>query len=329
MRPIDLPENLCEPPGLMPVYSSSTPIRSEQTERNFESRSKIKPQNYDGSEDFDEYLTQFKLIAELNGWSYRTKSLYLASCLVGNARTSLNELSEEKRKHFKNIVRALENRFGSVNRAEVFRSKLQSRVKTKDETIPELAQSIRKLTRKAYPTASSDTINVLALDYFIDALPDSDIRLRLREVGPKTIMEAESIAVRLDAHRIADKSRGRQSLKLIDTVTNRNEVTEKMMLDQMCNVLNELTNEVKGLHNQRNQIPTGQGENAQNGNSNRQGQFHQNQNKRKFYKKNQGYQNQNRTNSNNQNNGQGFRHQNEKKQENNQRSNLGTASRQN
>jgi hypothetical protein len=37
--------------------------------------------------------------------------------------------------------------------------------------LPELAQSIKKLTHKAYPSASSNVIETLAMDYFIDAIP--------------------------------------------------------------------------------------------------------------------------------------------------------------
>jgi O-succinylbenzoate synthase len=58
---------------------------------------------------------------------------------------------------------------------------------------------MKKLTCRAFP-GIRDT---LALDYFIDAIPESEIRLRLREVGPKTINEAENIAVRLEALRMA------------------------------------------------------------------------------------------------------------------------------
>jgi hypothetical protein len=132
----------------------------------------------------------------------------LASSIVGGARAILCELDIEKRRDFDSIVSALQNRYGSIYKAEIFRSRLQSRILGRNETIPELAQSVKKLTRKAYPSASSEVVDLLALDYFVDALPDTDIRLRLREVGPKTISEAERIAVRLDAHKEADKSRG-------------------------------------------------------------------------------------------------------------------------
>ena len=55
----------------------------------------------------------------------------------------------------------------------------------------------------------SNFTKVLALDHFNDALSESEVRLRLREVGPKTLPEAEKIAVRMEAHQIADKQRTR------------------------------------------------------------------------------------------------------------------------
>ena len=42
---------------------------------------KMKPQNFNGTTDFDEFLSQIEVTCEINGWQYREKSLYLASCL--------------------------------------------------------------------------------------------------------------------------------------------------------------------------------------------------------------------------------------------------------
>ena len=91
----------------------------------------------------------------------------------------------------------------------MFRAQLKSRVKGKTESISELSQAIKKLSRQSYPNASLDVIEALALDHFIDALTESDIRLRIREVGPKSLTEAEAMAIRLEAHRIADRQRTR------------------------------------------------------------------------------------------------------------------------
>lgn len=103
------------------------------------------------------------------------------------------------------LVQKLTARFGCENPAEVFKAKLKSRVKGKSESIPKLAQSVQKLVWHSYPNADVDITEVLALDHFFDALSETEIRLRLTEVGPKTLSEGESIAESMEAHRIADK----------------------------------------------------------------------------------------------------------------------------
>ena len=57
---------------------------------------KLKPQNFTGSDDdFEDFLTQFEITSEINGWDYKSKSLYLANYLTGVARALLNELTAE------------------------------------------------------------------------------------------------------------------------------------------------------------------------------------------------------------------------------------------
>lgn len=68
-------------------------------------------------------------------------------------------------------------------------------MKSRDESIPEHGQAIRKMTLQAYPNVDSNLRNVLALDHFIDALPDPDIRYRVRESRPKNITDAKNLAV--------------------------------------------------------------------------------------------------------------------------------------
>ncbi|CAC5425833.1 unnamed protein product [Mytilus coruscus] len=169
-------------------------------------KSKMKLQKYDGKEDLEEYLTHFELISERNNWGYKSRSLYLA--------------------------------------AEVFRSELQTRVKGRNESIPELAQSIKKLTRKAYPSDNLDVTKTLALDYFIDAIPFKEIRIRLSEVSPKTVAEAENVAVRLDAVHIADRSRN-CNVKTVGVETATNDLSTK--IDEVIKKTDRVSNEVETL----------------------------------------------------------------------------------
>ena len=188
----------------------------------------MKPQYYDGSDDWEEYITQFDILSDINNWSYGSKSLYLAGSLKGPARAILNELSSSERRDFDKLVRALSNRFCTSNRAEMFRARLQSKTRNKDESIPELAQMIRKLTCQVYPNASSNLLDVLALDHFIDALTDADMRFRLREARPKNIAEAEIITVRIETHKLAGKQRGKVFVRSVDTSQFSEETSNKL-----------------------------------------------------------------------------------------------------
>jgi hypothetical protein len=113
----------------------------------------------------------------------------------------------------------MNRRFGSLGRAELFRAQLKNRIKGNHESISELAQSIKKLTRLAYPTTDQSMLNILSVDQFIDALPDPGLRLRLREANPRDINEAEILAIRLETHRMADAQRS-SSLQLMNPYEN-------------------------------------------------------------------------------------------------------------
>ena len=238
----------------LPGTTSNTETSTSTSNTGAENSIKLKPQNFAGTnDDFEDFLTQFEITAEINGWSYRSKSLYLANCLTGAARALLNELSETQRRDFRCLVQKLKERFGSENRAEVFRSQLKARSKGKGETTAELAQAIRKLTRQAYPQVSLDMVEVLSIDHFIEALPESEIRLRLREVGPTTLAEAERIAVRMDAHRQADKQRNRFVGKVEQSEQNKSfqEQSTAQQMEAISKRMDSLSKSVQNLTNQQ------------------------------------------------------------------------------
>ena len=112
---------------------------------------KLIPQTFNGT-DFDDFISQYEITCEINGRQYKEKkSLYLANCLTGEARSLLNELDYEGKRDYNTLVEKLRNRFGSMNKSEIYRTQMKSRTRNKGKTIPELAQAIKKLVRQAYP----------------------------------------------------------------------------------------------------------------------------------------------------------------------------------
>ena len=115
----------------------------------------------------------------------------------GNARSVLNEEHEDQMRDVHSLVKVLNMRYGSVERSEMYRAQLKNI--TKKEV--NLCQ-IKKLIKRAYPSANQSLLNVLALDHFVDALPDPDTRLRLGESRVRDVGEAEMMAIRLETYKM-------------------------------------------------------------------------------------------------------------------------------
>ena len=134
-----------------------------------------KPATYDGKTTWDAYRAQFELLAGLNHWNDEQKATVLAVNLRGPAATVLTNLPSEDRQNFEVLTAALESRFGSAHQSELNRAQLRARMRHREKTLPELAEDVDRLTRLAYPDATTAVLQVLARDQFIDSLPDEEI----------------------------------------------------------------------------------------------------------------------------------------------------------
>ena len=117
----------------------------------------------------------------------------------------LTNLPEKQRGDFTALATALKNRLGNNHQTELNRAHLRSRMKKREESLPELAEDVERLTRLAYPEAAETMIVVLAKDQFIDALPDEYMRLRIRQIRPPTLQQALETALELESYSMASK----------------------------------------------------------------------------------------------------------------------------
>jgi len=72
---------------------------------------KLKPDNYDGSVPLHEFITQFNFVARANAWADSAKTIALATCLRGKARSVLDGIFEIENLRFE-LISKLELRFG-------------------------------------------------------------------------------------------------------------------------------------------------------------------------------------------------------------------------
>jgi len=177
--------------------------------RRFPEKPLISSAPFDGKSAWDDYRVQFELIADLNGWDEATKAIYLAASLQGSAQAILADLDDYARRNYRALTEALSTRFGNEGQTQLFRTQLKHRARGKDESLPELAQAIRRLVRQAYPNASLAIQDVLVKDHFIDAITDSEMRWHVVHSRPGTVQEALNIATELEAFQVSERQRNR------------------------------------------------------------------------------------------------------------------------
>lgn len=172
--------------GPTPLLSSSPCVRR-------------KPAEFDGRVAWEAYLAQFELLATAQGWDDDERALQLVSCLRGPAVEVLGHLTPGQRVVYPSVVEALRRKYGQHQQVEVYRAKLKKRVRNHGEPLPQLAQELETLVRKAYPTAPEDMVVVLARDHFVDALQHQQLQIYVKQAHPRDLQEALARAVELEA----------------------------------------------------------------------------------------------------------------------------------
>ena len=167
----------------------------------------VQPDRFDESVGWQDYITHFELCAEINEWSDVKKATHLAVSLQGPALELLSDMPRDMQHSYLQLAQNLSARFGLQGRTDLFRTQLKSCVRRSGESLPELSQAITRLVLRAYPQATVELRDLMTMDYFIDALQDGDIRLRLKQGKPTSITKAVNMAIELEAFQLAEKNR--------------------------------------------------------------------------------------------------------------------------
>lgn len=158
-----------------------------------------KPHEYDGKTSWSDYLIHFETVANLNNWSGRIKAMKLIACMQDNALSTIGDINTSCPPSFEELVNILTKRFEPKNQMELYRNQMDARIRKKGETLPELAQDIKRLVRLAYPHADQETRDSLAFRSFRDALNDKDLALAVCQGNIETIEEALNVTLKYEA----------------------------------------------------------------------------------------------------------------------------------
>lgn len=124
----------------------------------------MKPQTYNGDEDWEAYLSHFEVCAELGRWSHQDKALCLAACLRGNAQVYYMTLKPAEKNSYHVLTMKLGQRFGNTRQQPMWISRLEARTRKPNESIAELGDDLRRLAQRAYSNMNHKAREMLALN---------------------------------------------------------------------------------------------------------------------------------------------------------------------
>ncbi|ESN94735.1 hypothetical protein HELRODRAFT_180063 [Helobdella robusta] len=166
----------------------------------------LKVPAFDGEMSWNVYKNQFEAAATSNCWNGKERSTALILALRGSAAEVLQTIPAENHFNYEALVSALDLRYGEEHMKQIYRSQLRNRTQRSGESIQQLAQDIERLTLLSYPTSDPEHRDETALDTFIKALRDSELKQSLLLSDKRKLKDAVAHSLTFESAKQASKS---------------------------------------------------------------------------------------------------------------------------
>ena len=181
----------------------------------------MKPEPYNGKEDWEEYISHFQLCAKLGRWTELDKMLALAASLRGPARTFYISLTAEEKGSYRKLVEQLGKRFGSTRQQNRWLSRLESRRRGQDEGIASLGDDLRQMSQRAYPNLDVQAQERLALNQLYKSI-SLEMKARCIDRNCSSIAQAVDIIERYEAI-LGDVQEKKKPVRVVTNSNSQND----------------------------------------------------------------------------------------------------------
>lgn len=208
----------------------------------------IRPEPYDGGEDWEEYISHFEVCAELGRWRDADKVLALAAALRGPARTFYISLEQTEKRDYGILTQRLGLRFGSTRQQNRWLSRLEMRKRNPGEAIAALADDLRQMAQRAYIDLDARAQEVLALNQLYKSVTP-EVKYQCTNQGCRTVAGAVEVIERYEAI-IGDGSEKKKGSVRMTTDTHLGEASnfsQEPSENQFHDSINGLTRRISQL----------------------------------------------------------------------------------
>ena len=160
----------------------------------------VLPDTFDGSADWDEWISHFENVAAVNAWEADAQLQWLKVRLTGKAATAFRRLTEDNRATFEAAKAALTGRFAPASRKHRCQAELHTRRRRRGETWADFADVLQSLADKAYPGLQEEAKERLALTAYLGQLDHAQVALGVKQRNPETLDDAVSATLEMEAY---------------------------------------------------------------------------------------------------------------------------------
>ena len=234
------------PLSSMPATSLfETPCGNHTQSSSMTNRKLYKPDQFDGSLDWADYLKHFEAVAAWNNWTDNEKAMQLTMSLKGTARQTWSDCypGSQPSLDYNNLVTTLGMRFKPEGREEAYKAEFKSRKKLKDESFMDFGFTLRRLALRAFPKLEHTGREENVLDQFLVGLHDPNMKRHLMLSHPKNLEHAITMATEYDMINQTLVPKPPSKPSIIASVKEDNSATESLLarLEKAEKALERLT----------------------------------------------------------------------------------------
>ena len=198
-----------------PRYWGGTGMRTRDEGRQGQNqgykRLQMKPEPYDGTEDFETFINHFECCAKIGNWSDDEMAWMLSASLKGQARRFYVPLPPDTKDDYNELVFQLQQRFGTASRHSIYwQTQFENKIRQPGESIQSFVDELMLLAPKAYPQLHVSIQQHLALQQLMKSLEPA-LKLKLVEMNCQSLRDAEEI---IDTYETI-MQQGKRSVRLI------------------------------------------------------------------------------------------------------------------
>ena len=160
----------------------------------------VLPVKFNGTGNFNEWISHFEGIAAINKWTDDDKGLWLKVRLTDKAHVALMRLPNDAHESYASLKAALKERFEPSSKQEVYKAEFESRRKRSTESWGDFGDELLQLVDKGFPSLQPEAKEQLALSRYLGQLAPAEVAFGVKQRRPATVNEVVSSTIELESY---------------------------------------------------------------------------------------------------------------------------------